>query len=189
MFSDHRILPAAAQRALFAYCPYDDVSPAPGRISLRGDDVGCLVDNIVNSCRRMHVHPDDFVLVLNDEVELDCKARLPVDPQWSSGWVAQVVHMTCIDYRRADVFVKWAYSSEELCRLERRGQIDPSVGSVEFGPWARVLSDHTDVIPSSSIASVLDLSTRKSNERLYLKKWAIKWNSREDAFFPTTLTF
>ncbi|KZV60015.1 hypothetical protein PENSPDRAFT_671967, partial [Peniophora sp. CONT] len=149
MFSEEHFLDPRTPCALYSYCPFDDLLPEPESIDVDGFDVGCCVDNVVNSYDRTHFHPDDFVLVLHNDAMLRAKVRLPVEWSWSDAWV--VVHMTSIDYRRADVTVKWVYSSKELLKLESRGQLDTSVGNIEFSPWARVLSDHVNVICSSTI--------------------------------------
>ena len=60
MFLCDRILDNATRRALYAYCPFEELVPEPAPIEDVGMDVGCLVDNLLNSHKRTHIHPDDL---------------------------------------------------------------------------------------------------------------------------------
>lgn len=114
MFSEDRVLQPSTPRAVYPYCPFEDLIPSPLPIEVDGIDVGCLVDNIINSYSRTHVHPDDLyailccaflvshwcsVVIVNNNATMQAKVRWPIPPEWSDAWVAQVVNMTSIDYR------------------------------------------------------------------------------------------
>lgn len=60
MFSHDRLLHPSTQRGLYPYCPFGRSLRRPQLIDDPGTDVGCLVDNVINDYRRIHIHPDDL---------------------------------------------------------------------------------------------------------------------------------
>ena len=76
MFSLDRVLDKYTPRALYPYCPFRRSRSTPLCINMPGADVGCLVDNLLNSHKRMHIHPEDlsvFRLALDYSNSFQCR--------------------------------------------------------------------------------------------------------------------